>query len=75
MWQWVIVIVSGICTFASFYLTFPAFRADDSGAFLFAGFGLLFGVPFVISVIKLFSGRSTVLKRIDAQISSFFINP
>lgn len=69
MWQWVVIIVSGICTFASFYLTFLAFRTGDSGAFLFAGFGLLFGIPFVISVIKVFSGGSAVLKKIDAKIS------
>ncbi len=69
MWQWVVIIVSGICTVASFYIAFLAFRTDDSGVFLFAGFGLLFGIPFVVSAIKVFSKRSAALKKIDAKIS------
>ena len=52
---WVVIIVSGICTFFSFYTAFLAFRIGDDGAFLFAGFGLIFGFPFVISFIKVLS--------------------
>ena len=69
MWQWVVITVSGICTLSSFYLTFLAFRTGDSSVFLFAGFGLLFGIPFVVSTIKVFSKRSAVLKKIDEKIS------
>ena len=32
-----------------------AFRTDGNGVFLFAGFGLLFGVPFVAVLIKVVS--------------------
>jgi hypothetical protein len=50
-------------------LAFLAFRVGDGGAFLFAGFGLLFGIPFVISVIRVLRSRSAILKRIDDKIS------
>lgn len=66
---WVVIIVSGICTFFSFYTAFLAFRIGDDGAFLFATFGLIFGFPFVISVIKVLSKRSAFLKRVDEKIS------
>jgi hypothetical protein len=69
MWKWAVIIVSGICTFFSFYMTFLAFRSGDSGAFLFAGFGLFFCIPFVISVINVFSKKSAALKRVDEKIS------
>ena len=69
MWNWAVIIVSGICTFFSFYVAFLAFRIGDSGVFLFAGFGLLFGIPFVISAIKVVSKRSAFLKRLDEKIS------
>ncbi len=69
MGRWAVIIVSGICTFFSFYMAFLAFRIGDDGAFPFAGFGLLFGIPFVISVIKVVSKRSAFLKRVDEKIS------
>lgn len=69
MWKWAFMIVSGICTLFSFYMAFLAFRSGDSGVFLFTAFGLFFGIPFVISVIKVFSKRSAVLKRVDEKIS------
>jgi hypothetical protein len=50
-------------------MAFLAFRVGDGGAFLFAGFGLLFGIPFVISVIKAFRKRSAFLEMIDEKIS------
>jgi len=68
MWKWAVIIVSGICTLFSFYMSFLEFRSGDSGTFLFAGFGLFFGIPFVISVIKVFSKKSRILKRVDNQI-------
>ena len=36
---------------------------------MFASFGLFFGIPFLISVIKALSNRSVLLKRIDEKIS------
>ena len=69
MWQWVVIIGFGICSFFSFYFAFLAFRAGDGGAFLFAGFGMLFGIPFVMSVIRVLGRRNAFLKGIDEGIS------
>ena len=69
MWNWLVIIVSGICTFFGFYLAFLVFRSGDSSAFLFAGFGLFFGIFFVISVIKVVSKRIAFFKRVDEKIS------
>ena len=50
-------------------MAFLSFRVGDGGVFLFAGFGLLFGIPLVIAVIKVFSRRSAFLKKMDEKIS------
>lgn len=52
-----LAIVFGLCTGFSFYMAYLAFRNNDS-AFLFVSFGLFFGIPFFISVIKAFSKKS-----------------
>lgn len=62
MWQWVTIVVSGICTFLGFYLTFLTFNSDGRGVFLFAGFGLFFGIPFIASITKLFPRRNAAAK-------------
>ncbi len=54
---WIAIIVFGLCTLFSFYMAYLAFSNGDSSAFLFAGFGLFFGIPFLISVIKAFSKK------------------
>ncbi len=61
--------VVSICAGFSFYMAFLAYRNNDNSAFLFASFGLFFGIPFLISVIKAFSKRSALLKRMDERIS------
>ena len=66
---WIVIIVSGICTLFSFYMVVLAYRNNDRSVFLFASFGLFFGIPFLISVIKALSNRSVLLKRIDEKIS------
>lgn len=53
----------------SFYMAYLAYRNGDNSAFLFASFGLFFGIPFLISVIKAFSKSSALLKRMDERIS------
>ncbi|MEW6615670.1 MAG: hypothetical protein AB1401_09420 [Thermodesulfobacteriota bacterium] len=57
---WVGIIVFGFCAVFSFYMAYLAFRTGSNGAFLFTGFGLLFGVPFITSVFKALSKRSAV---------------
>ena len=69
MWLWAVIIVAGICTFISLYMSFLAFRLGDGGAFLFLGFGLFFGILFVISVIKVAARKSAFLKRVDERMS------
>jgi len=65
---WVVIIVSGICTLFSFYTAHLAYRNNDNSAFLFASFGLFFGIPFVISVIRAFSK-----KRVDEPAPVRFV--
>jgi len=69
MMRWIVIIVCGICTLLSFYMAFLALRAGDGGVFLFSGFGLLFGIPFIASVIQVFRKRSKFLERLDEKIS------
>ncbi|MCL4457353.1 MAG: hypothetical protein M1406_08155 [Nitrospirae bacterium] len=66
---WIGIIVFGLCSGFSFYMAHLAYRNNDNSAFLFASFGLFFGIPFLISVIKAFSKRSALLKRMDERIS------
>jgi len=70
MWTWIFIIVFGICTIASAYIAFLGFRLDDSGAFVFLAFGVLFGIPFLISLIRLLSKRSAFLRKLDEKISA-----
>ena len=65
MWLWAVIIVSGICTFFGFYMTFLAYRLGDKGVFLFSGFGLFFGILFTVSVIHGVARRSAFFKRIS----------
>jgi hypothetical protein len=51
-------------------MTFLAVKSGDSrGAWLFAGFGLLFGVPLLILGIKVAAQRNAFLKAVDKRIS------
>ncbi|MFH2013229.1 MAG: hypothetical protein ABIJ37_11130 [Pseudomonadota bacterium] len=54
----VVIIVTGICTLSSLYLAYLAFRIGGNEAFLFAGFGLLFAIPFISSMVKALSKKS-----------------
>jgi hypothetical protein len=69
MWIRAFIIVSGICTFFCFYMTFLAFRINDNGGFLFLGFGLFWGTIFVISAVKAAATKSAFFKQIDTKIS------
>jgi hypothetical protein len=67
---WVLTIVLGICTLGSFYMTFLAAKdGDSSGAWLFAGFGLLFGILLFVLVIKAIAKRKEFFRTIDERIS------
>ena len=67
---WIVIIVLGICTLGSFYMTFLAAKDGDSrGAWLFASFGLLFGLPLFIFGIKAMAKRNGFFKTIDERIS------
>ncbi len=69
MWKYIATFVFGICAFFSFYMAFLAFRIGEIGTFLFLGFGLLFGILFVISAFNVFSKWGEFLKREDEIIS------
>jgi uncharacterized membrane-anchored protein YitT (DUF2179 family) len=67
---WIVIIVLGIGTLGSFYMTFLAAKDGDSrGAWLFASFGLLFGIPLFIFGIKAMAKRKAFFKTIDERIS------
>lgn len=60
---WILTIVFGLCTFFSLYMAFLGFRLGEGSAFVFVAFGLLFGIPFVLSAIK------AVARKADEKIS------
>jgi hypothetical protein len=67
---WILGIVLGIGALGSFYMTFLAVQnGDSSGAWLFAGFGLLFGIPLLIFGIRAMAKRKGFFKTIDERIS------
>ena len=67
---WILTIFLGICTSGSFYMTFLAAKSGDSGgAWLFASFGLLFGIPLFVLGIKAMAKRKSFFKAIDERIS------
>ncbi len=51
---WIVIIVSGICTLFSFYMSFLAFKNNDSSVFFIRKLRSFLGIQFVISVIKAF---------------------
>ena len=67
MGRWVLIIISGLCTFVSFSMAFLALQVGDGGAFLFAGFGVLFGIPFGISLNRVFRKKSAVPGGLDVE--------
>jgi hypothetical protein len=69
MWMWIFIALSGMSAFSSFYMALLAFQIGDSGVYFFAGFGALFGILFLILVLKTISKRSEFLKRLDEKIS------
>jgi hypothetical protein len=71
MGKWIGVIALGIGALGSLYMTCLAVKSGDSrGAWLFGGFGLLFGVPLLILGIKVAARRNTFFKVVDERISS-----
>jgi hypothetical protein len=67
---WIAIIVLGICTLGSCYMTFLAAKdGDSSGAWLFASFGLLFGILLFSFGIKAIAKRNASFKTIDERIS------
>jgi hypothetical protein len=67
---WILTIVLGISAVGSFCMTFLAAKdGDSSGAWLFAGFGLLFGIFLFVSGIRGMAKSKAPLKTIDERIS------
>ena len=70
MGSWIVIIVLGICTLGSFYMTFLAVKDGDSGgAWLFASFGLFFGILLFVFGIKEMAKKKAFFKTIDERIS------
>ena len=67
---WIVIIILGISTLGSFYMTFLAAKdGDRAGAWLFASFGLFFGIPLCVFGIKAMARRKAFFKTIDERIS------
>ena len=67
---WILTIILGISTAGSFYMTFLAAKdGDHSGAWLFASFGLLFGILLFFFGIRAMAKRKGFFKTIDERIS------
>jgi hypothetical protein len=67
---WIVIVVLGICTLGSFYMTFLAAKdGDRAGAWLFASFGLFFGILLSVFGMKAMAKRKTFFKTIDERIS------
>lgn len=65
MMRWVVIVVSGICTVVSCYMAYLAYQAGDDGTYLFAGFGLLFGIPFGIAVVNVLRNKRASWAEVD----------
>lgn len=61
-------VVFGVCAFAGFYMAFVSYRAGDS-PFLFAAFGMLFAIPFVVILIKAASKKSLLINKIFEKMA------
>lgn len=69
MWYWLFIIISGIITLACAYLVFMAVQASDSqGAYIFAAFGFLFGLPFIIALLRFLGQKSRVFRYINDML-------
>jgi hypothetical protein len=69
MGTWIGIIVLGICTLGSLYMTCLAVQSGDSrGPWLFGAFALFFGIFLFILVIKALSQRSVGLKNIEERM-------
>ncbi len=65
----IVLIISGICAFVSFYMVYAMIKTGDGSIWLFLSFGLLFGIPFAAALIKLISRKSDLFKRIDTVLA------
>lgn len=69
MGHWIVFLVAGICSSLSFYLSLLACRFGDSGAFLFAGFGLLSGAFCVASITRILARKVNSGKETSGRAS------
>ncbi|MCE5194360.1 MAG: hypothetical protein LLF28_02725 [Nitrospiraceae bacterium] len=64
------VVISGICSTASFYLAYMTIKTGDiSGAWLFISFGLLFCMSPLIIFIRFLARKSRLFESIDKTLS------
>jgi len=70
MGKWIGIVVLGIGTLGSSYMSYLAGKSGDrSGAWLFTCFALLFGIPLLALGIKGVAKRSAFFKSVDERIS------
>jgi uncharacterized membrane protein YidH (DUF202 family) len=70
MGLWIGIIILGICTLGSLYMTCLAVKSGDSrGPWLFGGIGVFFGIFLLSLGVKAIAQRSAFFKTVDEKIS------
>ncbi len=67
--QTAFIIVCVTCVAASLYLVFSAYLAGEGIPWLFAAFGVLFGIPLFTLSAKLLRGRSMFFRNLDWKLN------
>jgi hypothetical protein len=65
----VVLIVSGIGVAANAYLVYLGYQAGAGIPWLSVAFGVFFGIPFVLGLVKILRGSSAFMQRIDEKLS------
>jgi len=67
--QIAVIIICGTCVIISFYFVFSEYLAGEGIPWLFAAFGVLFGIPLLTVSAKLFGGRNMFFRNLDWKLN------
>ncbi len=62
MWLWALIIIWGSSASISFYMALMVNSFNDDGVYLFAAFGLFFGILFIAAIIEVLRQKSIFFK-------------
>jgi len=69
MWILALIIIFGSSAFISFYMALMANSFNDDGVYLFAAFGLFFGIAFIAAVIEVLRKKGILFKWTEGKKS------